>query len=99
MNFLNKLITASVVLVMLAAGVLFAIQNTALVPLDLLFIVLPEKSLALWLILALSFGVVLGMVVSWGIILRLKKDVLLARNQSQRHKKELDNFRGTAVKR
>ncbi len=99
MIFLSKLITASVVLLMLAVGVLFAIQNTALVPLDLLFIVLPEKSLALWLILSLSFGVVLGMVVSWGIIFRLKKDVLLARNQSERNKKELDNLRGTAVKR
>lgn len=83
---------------MLAVGVLFAIQNTVLVPLDLLFIVLPERSLALWLILALSFGVVLGMVVSWGIIFRLKKDLLLARSQSARSKKELDNMRGTAVK-
>jgi len=84
---------------MLAVGVLFAIQNTVLVPLDLLFIVLPEKSLALWLILALSFGVIMGMLVSWGIILRLKKDVLLARSQSERYKKEMDNIRGITVKR
>jgi lipopolysaccharide assembly protein A len=99
MIFLSKLLTVAVVLVMLAVGVLFAIQNTVLVPLDLLFIVLPEKSLALWLILALSFGVIMGMLVSWGIILRLKKDVLLARSQSERYKKEMDNIRGITVKR
>ena len=99
MIFLSKLLTVAVVLVMLAVGVLFAIQNTVLVPLDLLFIVLPEKSLALWLILALSFGVIMGRLVSWGIILRLKKDVLLAKSQSERYKKEMDNIRGITVKR
>ena len=72
---MNKILTAAVVLVMLALGVLFAIQNTVAVPLDLLFVVLPERSLALWLILALSFGVVLGLVVSWGIIFRIKKNI------------------------
>ena len=89
---MNKILTAAVVLVMLALGVLFAIQNTVAVPLDLLFVVLPERSLALWLILALSFGVVLGLVVSWGIIFRIKKNILIARRQAEESKKELDDF-------
>lgn len=99
MAFISKLVTSLVVLLMLALGVLFAVQNTASVPLDLLFVVFPERSLALWLILALSLGVVLGMAVSWGIIIKLKKDVLLTRSQSQRFKKELDSIRGAVVKK
>ena len=98
MGFINKIFTGLVVLAMLALGILFAIQNTVMVPLDLLFIVLPEKSLALWLILAMSIGGVLGMIVSWGIILKLKKDILLARVQSDHRKQEPDTVRARVTK-
>jgi putative membrane protein len=61
MRLLRQCLTVLFSLFALVAGGLFALQNTQSVPLDLLLFQLPEQSIAIWLLLALSVGVLLGL--------------------------------------
>ena len=81
MNFLRNLVYFLVVIAMLVLGVLFAVQNTVAVPLDLLVITLAERSLALWVLLAFAVGGVIGMLTSLGMVLRLRTELMGARRK------------------
>ncbi len=81
MNFLKNLLYFSIVAAMLILGALFAVQNTATVPLDLLVIYFPARSIALWVLLAFALGGVIGMLTSIGLILRLRTALLRANRQ------------------
>lgn len=70
MQFLRKLFYFLIAVAMLVLGALFAVQNEATVPLDLLVVHLPERSIALWVLLAFAAGGVIGLLTSLGIILR-----------------------------
>ena len=72
MRSLKKLIYFLLVLTTLVLGILFTVQNNTPVPLNLLLIVLPERALALWLLLAFALGGVLGMLTAMGLVLRLR---------------------------
>jgi len=84
MNILKKLLYFTLALAMLALGALFAVQNTASVPLDLLVVYLPERSVALWVLLAFACGGVLGMLFSIGLVVRLRASLLKARRELAR---------------
>ena len=84
MKLIRNLIFFLVAIVMLALGALFAVQNQATVPVDLLVISLPERSIALWILLAFAVGGVLGMLMSVGIILRLRTALLAANRKLNR---------------
>jgi uncharacterized integral membrane protein len=86
MNFLKNFFYFAVVLVMLGLGALFAVQNTASVPLDLLVVSLPERSVALWVLLAFAVGGVTGMLTSIGLVLRLRTALMRANRQLARIK-------------
>ena len=70
-------------LAVLALGVLFAVENTATVPLNLLVIQLSERSIALWVLVAFALGGVLGMLTNIGVVWRLRAAMLRARRQLQ----------------
>jgi putative membrane protein len=93
MELLQKLLGILVILAMLILGVLFAIQNTQEVPLDLLIILLPERSIALWILLAFAAGAIVGMLASAGMLLRLRKELFISRGQIQRKNKEVEKLR------
>ncbi len=80
MQFLRNLFYFFIAVAMLGLGALFAVQNEATVPLDLLVILLPERSIALWVLLAFALGGVTGLVTSLGIILR-QRTALAAANR------------------
>jgi lipopolysaccharide assembly protein A len=73
MSWLQSLITLVVTVLTLIVGILFALQNQTLVPLDLLLMQLPEQSLAVWLIAALIIGALLGMGLSAGLVWRVRR--------------------------
>ncbi|MFT5481443.1 MAG: putative membrane protein [Halieaceae bacterium] len=98
MELLRKLLALLVILTMLVLGVLFAVQNTHTVPLDLLVITLPERSVALWVLLAFAAGSVIGMLASAGIVLRLRKNLYTTRGQLKRKNSELDKLRSSDLK-
>ncbi|MEP5765236.1 MAG: LapA family protein [Halieaceae bacterium] len=80
-NFLKNLVYFLILVAVLVIGVLFAVQNTATVPLDLLVISLSEQSIALWVLLAFAVGGVLGMLTSIGLVLRLRAQLLGAKRK------------------
>ena len=98
MNLLRKLLTLLVVLAAIVVGVLFALQNTALVPLDLLVYTFEAKSLALWVLGAFALGCVLGMLTASGIILRLRTSLRLANRQVAKAGAQLDKLRAAGLK-
>jgi putative membrane protein len=66
---------------MAGVGVLFALQNADPVPLDVLVMTLPPRSLALWVLGALALGGVLGLLLSSLAVLRLRARLVAARRQ------------------
>jgi lipopolysaccharide assembly protein A len=98
MKRLRTLITVIVVLAMLAASVLFALQNETAVPLDLLVYTFAPQSLALWVLVAFALGGVLGMIVSSVILLRTRASLSACKKQLDRAREEASKLQGaTAV--
>lgn len=98
MNLLRTLLTILVVLATIAVGILFALQNTTLVPLDLLVYTFAPKSLALWILAAFAAGGILGMLTASGIILRLRAKGLMADKRTAKVMSELDTLRAQGIK-
>jgi len=92
-QFLKRISSVLLLLLVLAFGLLFAVQNTATAPLDLLFIQLAEQRIALWILLAFAGGGLLGMLLSAVVIMRLRAAALLARRQLKLRDKELAKLR------
>ncbi len=97
-RILRRLILVLVILAMLAAGALFAVQNPEPVALDLLVVDLAPRSLALWLLATLALGGLLGLLASSIIILRLRGKLVLARRKLEKCKVELDRLRVAGLK-
>lgn len=93
MKLLRKLVALLIVLAMLAAGVLFALQNKEPVPLDLLVYTFEPHSLALWVLSAFALGGVAGMLASSAVILRLRTGRAAANRQLRKVNAELDRLR------
>ena len=88
MKLLINVLTVALLLLVLAVGVLFAVQNTDVVALDLLVLQLPERSIALWVLVAFALGGVLGMLTSMGLVLRLRTRLASIRRQLARQEKQ-----------
>jgi uncharacterized membrane protein YciS (DUF1049 family) len=84
MHILRNILLFLIALAMLALGALFAVQNDVAVPLDLLVVYLPARSVALWVLLALALGGILGLLVSLGMILRLRTRLAAAHRRLER---------------
>ncbi len=84
MKLIKNLLLFIIALAMLVLGALFAAQNTAAVPLDLLVVYLPERSVALWVLLAFAIGGVIGMLTNIGLVLRLRTALLKSNRQLAR---------------
>lgn len=93
MKILRNLLTAVVVLATLAIGILFALQNKALVPLDLLVFSFEPRSLAVWVLAAFALGGVLGMAVSSLILVRTRASLSSCRKQLERAQQEATRAR------
>jgi putative membrane protein len=96
MKHLRKFMTALIVLATLLAGVLFALQNEAPVPLDLLVYTFEPQSLALWILIAFVLGGILGMVVSSVILMRARASLASCRRQLDRARAEVSELRGVS---
>ena len=90
---LRKLLVLAVALLMAGLGLLFALQNPQPVPLDILVVQLPPRSLALWVLGALALGGVLGVAFSSFAVLRLRASLLAARRRILNGEAELDRLR------
>lgn len=97
MGFIRKLLALLLALAMAGVGVLFALQNTDPVPLDVLFMTLPPRSVALWVLGALALGGVLGLLLSGFAILRLRARLMSARRQARNAQADADRLRAVGL--
>ena len=97
MKLLRKLLTALIVLVTLVVGVLFALQNTTPVPLDLLVYTFGPQSIALWILVAFVLGGLLGMIASGAILVRMRASLGSCRRQLDRTLAELNKLRSESL--
>lgn len=100
---MKKLRTLLYILILLAGvglGVLFALQNTQAVPLDLLIYTFSPRSLALWVLGAFALGGIAGLLVSSVYMLRSRAALGSSRRQLARTRTELaqEKVRGTDIK-
>ena len=98
MRLIVRITMIIITLLVLCFGVLFAVQNNATAPLDLLILQLPEQRIALWVLLAFAFGGVAGVLVSSVAIIKLRGDLVLLRRKQDRSNKELDKLRTAGIK-
>ena len=78
---------------MAGVGGMFALQNAEPVPLDILIMTLPPRSLALWVLAALALGGITGLFLSSFAMLRLRTRLIAARRQIASAQTELDRLR------
>ena len=97
MKFFRKLLTVVIVLIMVGVGVLFALQNKAPVPLDMLLYTFEPQSLALWVLGAFALGGVLGMVVSSVILVRMRATLSSSKRQLDKVRTEVSALRGESA--
>ena len=81
MRLLRNFIYLAAAVALLLLGVLFAVQNDANVPLNLLAVELAARPVAQWLLFAFIAGVLAGMAVNIGIMLRLRAALARANRQ------------------
>ena len=93
MGFVRKLFALAIAPAMAGVGVLFALQNPEPVPLDVLVMTLPPRSLALWVLGALAIGGLSGVLLSSFAVLRLRTRLIAARRQIASAQTELDRLR------
>lgn len=87
MRFLKKLLFLLLIVAVVAFGVLFSVENDQKVPLNLLFIELPEQFLSLWLFSAFALGGVLGLVINLMGVFKIKrKEISLKRQLAKANK-------------
>jgi lipopolysaccharide assembly protein A len=98
MNLFRKILTVLIILVMVGVGVLFALQNTALVPLDVLVYRFEARSLALWVLLAFAAGGVIGMLTFTGIVVRQRGSLRSANRHLAKARTEVDALRTAGLK-
>lgn len=99
MKLLRKFIVLLIVLAMVAAGMLFALQNREPVGLDLLFITFEPRSVALWILLAFALGGLLGVLASSAVILGQRAGRTALDRQLQKANAELDRLRTAGLTR
>ena len=98
MLLVKRLLAGAVILLVLAYGILFSVQNTDEVPLDLLFLQLPAKDVSLWVVIAFCLGSLAGLLAGSLGMIRLKSDQILLRRKLERSEKEVTQLRANSVK-
>lgn len=93
MKLLRRLLTLLTVVAMVGIGVMFALQNKAPVPLDLLIYTLQPQSLALWVLGAFALGGIVGMLISSAIMVRLRTSLGASKRQLEKTRLELASER------
>jgi putative membrane protein len=97
MKQLRTIFTVLILLAGIALGVMFALQNKQAVPLDMLVVTFPPRSLALWILAAFALGGLAGLLISWIYLLRARAALGSSRRQLARTRAELEQLRGANV--
>ncbi len=97
MSILRSLLVLVVVVAMAAVGALFALQNEATVPLDVLVYTFAPRSVALWVLAAFALGGIAGLLMASLLVLRLRARLRLLRRQLNKTQGEVDSLRSKDI--
>lgn len=81
MRWLKSLLILIAVLLALAVGLLFSVENDAVIPLNILIAELPPQRLSTWIIAAFFAGGVAGVAASSAALLRAKASKIQLRRR------------------
>lgn len=93
MALLRVLLSLLVVGTAIILGALFTLQNTDLVPLDLLIVQLSERAVALWLLLFFATGCLVGLLGGVWVTVRQRARFGRLRRQHTKLELEVDRLR------
>ncbi len=93
MRVIKNILAAVFAIVLIFLGVLLTVNNQQLVAVDLVFVQIPEASLARWLILSFLMGAVLSLILSFFAVMAINMRLRSARKQLNDSNKELDRLR------
>ncbi|MFP5505604.1 MAG: lipopolysaccharide assembly LapA domain-containing protein [Gammaproteobacteria bacterium] len=94
---MSRLLSFVLVLILAVLGLAFAVINAKPVELNY-FLATREVPLAMTLVLTLVFGAVVGLLFSFGMVLRLKRETLRLRRQVRLAEQEITNLRNIPIK-
>ena len=97
MRLLVKILKLLLLILVVVTGLYFAMLNPEPVPLNLPLLPLPERSIALWVLLGFALGGVIGMLTSLGMNLRLRASLLRANRRLSAAGKELELGQGAVL--
>lgn len=98
MRWIRRVLVTIILLLVLAFGLLFSLQNAANVPLDLLVAQLEARPLAVWLLLGFALGGVLGLLVGSVALVKLQASRFRLRRRLETCEKELSDLKSLAPK-
>lgn len=98
MRWIRRILIALLLVLVLVFGLLFSVQNTQSVPLDLLALQLNERPLAVWLFAAFALGGIAGMLAGSFALLRLQANRYRLRRRLETCERELSELKGGAIR-
>ena len=93
MRLLKGIVALLGVVLLLLAGVLLTVNNQLPVAIDLVFVQLPEASLARWLIVSFMLGAVFSFLLGVVAIFALRTQLRQSRRKIRNSERELDKLR------
>ena len=84
MQWLRQGLTLLLAIGAVTVGALFSLQNTKSVPLDLMLFQLAPQPVAIWVLLALALGVIIGLLAGAWLYLRRAATIRQLRKQRDR---------------
>lgn len=98
MRWLKRLLTTVILVLVLTGGLLFALQNSTTMPVDLLVYKTAERPLSVWLLVAFALGGVIGLIVGSLALLKVQAGRLRLRRQLDACEKELAQLKTLPVR-
>ena len=98
MRWIRFVLYTVLIIFMSLMGALLAVRNPQTVPLDLLFITFKPKSIALWLLVAIGIGAIIGMAISAILNIRLQSRLVRIRRELSTARAEIDQLRRSGLK-
>ena len=95
MRWLRQGLTLLFAVGTVVAGGLFSLQNAEEIPLDLIVVQLPAQPVAIWVLVALAAGVVIGL--GAGTLLALRRSATIHRLRKQRDRLLAAAEKGTGL--
>lgn len=98
MRWIRRTLIILLLLLVLIFGLLFSLQNSQSVPLDLVAMQLGDRPLSVWLFAAFALGGCAGMIAASAALLRLQANRYRLRRRLDQCERELAALKGIAIR-